>query len=191
MAKEAEMRSWRNCILLKRREWNYLNGRFSEEDEWKLNRSDWCLRVMMCCCWIQTHFLGRFTLFYTSFRSENSTSYFYSWMEIWKTLNLSLISLKDGSGGVADTSWWDGYRQIDATNMSRSKGDPREAVSDGIAAGNLLLELRANYANLKTANMWGSAISKGRRLGYPQSSNNKLVHWEKSKDRKLKEDFEL
>jgi hypothetical protein len=37
--------------------------------------------------------------------------------------------------------------------MSRSKGDPREAVSDGIAAGNLLLELRANYANLKTANM--------------------------------------
>jgi hypothetical protein len=31
-------------------------------------------------------------------------SYFYSWMEIWKNPNLSLVSSKDGSEGVVDTS---------------------------------------------------------------------------------------
>jgi hypothetical protein len=43
--------------------------------------------------------------------------------------------------------------RLNATNMSRSKDDPRDAMPYGIAAGNLLLELSANYANLKTGNM--------------------------------------
>lgn len=43
--------------------------------------------------------------------------------------------------------------RLNAKNMSRSKEDPQDAVPDGTAAGNLLLELRANYANLKTGSM--------------------------------------
>jgi hypothetical protein len=43
--------------------------------------------------------------------------------------------------------------RLNAKNMSQSKEDPRDAVPDGIAAGNLLLELRANYDNLNTGSM--------------------------------------
>ena len=55
-------------------------------------------------------------------------------------------------------AWWirSGEMDVDrlnAKNMSQSKEDPRDAVPDGIAVGNLLLELRANYTNLKAGRM--------------------------------------
>lgn len=55
-------------------------------------------------------------------------------------------------------AWWirGGEMDVDrlnSKNMSRSKEDSRDAVPDSIAAGNLRLELRANYANLKAGCM--------------------------------------
>jgi hypothetical protein len=43
--------------------------------------------------------------------------------------------------------------RLTAKDMPRSKEDSRDAVPDGIAAGNLPQELRANYANLKAGSM--------------------------------------